>query len=267
MAPDAPDAFESTNGDEAKKLAHPVCIVTGASRGIGKEIVMQLSKASCKVVVFDLPGSTETGLSTLSEAKKTGADDTLFVAGNVAKQDDVTALFEAVMKKWGRVDVLVNNAGITRDGLLIRMQPEQWSQVIDVNLNGTFYCMQAAIRTMVPQRAGRVVNISSVVGITGNAGQVNYGASKAAIIGLTKSTAHEYAHHGITVNAVAPGFIESEMTAVLSEEQKERIISTVPIGRMGTTAEVAGVVRFLALDPAAQYINGQVIVVDGGMTL
>lgn len=263
MAPDTSDS----NGDVAKSLEHPVCIVTGGSRGIGKAILMQLAKEKCRVVVFDLAASAETGLTTISEAKEAGADDILFVGGNVADQHDVNTLFEQVQEKWGRVDVLVNNAGITRDGLMMRMKPQQWAQVIDVNLNGTFYCTQAATKVMSKQRRGRVINISSVVGVHGNAGQANYAASKAAIIGLTKSSAQEFASRGITVNAIAPGFIESAMTDVLTDDQQSKILTNIPLGRMGTPDEVAGVVRFLALDPAAKYISGQVIVVDGGMTM
>jgi len=243
----------------------PVCVITGAARGIGKRVAENLAAKGARVVIFDLQSAAETGEATAKAIRESGGN-CLFCSGSVCNEEEVHALFERTVAEWGRVDVLVNNAGITRDGILLRMKQSAWKAVIDVNLTGTFNCSKEAIRLFSKQRKGRIVNISSVVGLVGNAGQVNYAASKAGIIGLTKSLAKEYGHRGVLVNTVAPGFIKSDMTAVLSEKIQAKIMKDIPLGRMGSVEEVAGVVAFLALDPVAGYISGQSIVVDGGMT-
>lgn len=178
-----------------------------------------------------------------------------------------TRLKQAVIEKWGTVDVLVNNAGITRDTLIMRMKPDQWQSVIDTNLSGVFYCSQAALKTMSKKRTGRIINIASVVGEVGNPGQANYAAAKAGVLGLTKTIAREYAARSITCNAIAPGFIASDMTDAIDEKYIGEILKSIPLGRMGTPEEVAGLTRFLALDPAAAYITGQVYNIDGGMVM
>ena len=175
-------------------------------------------------------------------------------------------MFKKSVDTYGKIDILVNNAGITRDTLLMRMKPEQWQEVIDTNLTGVFYCTQEACKVMSKKKSGRIINITSVVGLFGNAGQVNYASAKAGVIGLTKSVAREYSARNITCNAVAPGFIASDMTAELSSEIEAKILSAVPLGRYGAPEDVAGLVRFLALDPAAGYITGQTLAIDGGMT-
>ena len=193
--------------------------------------------------------------------------EALAVKGDVSKPADVEAVFKAAVDKWGTVDVLVNNAGITRDTLLMRMKLAQWQEVIDLNLTGVFLCTQAACKVMSKARRGRIINISSVVGEVGNPGQANYAAAKAGVLGLTKAVAREYSGRNITVNAVAPGFIASDMTASLGPEIEAKILQGIPLGRYGTPEEVAGLVRFLAVDPAAAYITGQVLNVDGGMVM
>lgn len=188
------------------------------------------------------------------------------VQGNMASLDDVNGLFAATKEAFGGCDVLVNNAGITRDTLMMRMKPEMWQEVIDLNLSGVFYCTQAACK-MMRKGPGRIVNIASVVGVTGNAGQANYSAAKAGVIGMTKTVAREYAGRNIVCNAIAPGFIASDMTAELGEDIEKKILTTIPLGRYGQPEEVAGLVKFLALDPAAEYITGQCLNVDGGMVM
>jgi 3-oxoacyl-[acyl-carrier protein] reductase len=182
---------------------------------------------------------------------------------DVAERSSVEAAVAGVLERCGRLDILVNNAGITRDNLLIRMKPEEWDQVLATNLSGVFHCTQAALKPMLKQRAGRIVSVASVVGLTGNAGQANYAASKAGLLGFTKSLARELASRSITVNAVAPGFIESDMTAAMSEKARQAVTSAIPMGRVGRPEDVAGAVVFLASDAAA-YITGQVLAVDGG---
>lgn len=243
---------------DASSLADRVALVTGAAQGIGWSIARQLAGCGASVVLADVDADKA------QEAAKTLGNRTLGLAMNVASSEAVAAGIERVMAEFGRLDVLVNNAGITRDGLLVRMKDEDWDRVMDVNLNGTFRCTKAALGVMIKQRRGRIISIASVVGVMGNAGQTNYAASKAAIIGFTKSVAREYANRGITANAVAPGFIKTAMTDQLSEEVQTRLREQIPLGRLGTPEDVAHAVTFLASDAAA-YITGQVVHVNGGM--
>jgi 3-oxoacyl-[acyl-carrier protein] reductase len=237
-----------------------VSLVTGASRGIGRGIAQALAAAGATVVV----GARDESKLAEVVAEIVGAGGKAFaLALDVARRPSVEQAFERLLSDHGRLDHLVNNAGITRDTLLLRMRPEQWEDVLATNLTGTFHCTQAALRPMLKQRAGRIVNITSVVGLTGNAGQANYAASKAGLVGFTKSVAREVASRGITVNAVAPGFIESDMTAAMTDKAKEAVRSAIPMGRVGSAADVAGAVVFLVSEQAA-YVTGQVLAVDGG---
>lgn len=242
-----------------------VCLVTGASRGIGKAIAIALGKRGNKVVV-NYVASKEPAEKVAQDVRDAGGE-AICVQANCAKREDIERMFQETVDAYGGVDVVVNNAGITRDGLMMRMKPEQWQDVIDTNLTGVFYSTQLACKAMGKKRKGRIINIASVVGITGNAGQANYSAAKAGVIGLTKTVAREYAGRNITCNAVAPGFIASDMTAELSDKVEEQILKTIPLGRYGQPEEVAGLVSFLALDPAAAYITGQVVTIDGGMVM
>jgi 3-oxoacyl-[acyl-carrier protein] reductase len=243
-------------------LAGQVAIVTGASRGIGRAIALALAAEGAKVAV-NYASSSGAADAVVAEIAGAGGE-AIALQADVSKVDQVDALFAAVMEKWGRVDVLVNNAGITRDTLLLRMKPEDWQAVIDLNLTGVFLCTRAASKIMLKQKSGRIVNISSVVGLMGNPGQSNYSAAKAGVIGFTKSVAKELAPRGITVNAIAPGFIATDMTHGLDSEG---ILKMIPLGRYGQAEEVAGATRFLVADPAAAYITGQVLNVDGGMVM
>ena len=242
-------------------------VVTGSSRGIGRAVAYELASAGFDVC---MNCSSDEGLAALRRdaegiAHETGAQ-IIAVADDVSAADDAAALIDAAFSAFGRVDVLVNNAGITRDGLVARMSEADFDAVIDVNLKGAFLCCKAVARIMMRQRWGRIINMSSVVGVQGNAGQANYAASKAGLIGMTKSLARELAPRGITVNAVAPGFIETDMTAVLSDNVLSSARGHIALGRLGRPEEVAALVRFLA-DEQAGYITGQVIGVDGGMSL
>jgi 3-oxoacyl-[acyl-carrier protein] reductase len=243
-------------------LIGQTALVTGASRGIGRAIALALAAAGAEVVV-NYASSAGAAEAVVAEIEAAGGRAWSHQA-DVAIEAEVDAMVKAVLERSGRLDVMVNNAGITRDGLLMRMKTADWRSVIDLNLTGVFLCTRAVSRSMLKARSGRIINITSVVALMGNPGQANYSAAKAGVIGLTRSTAAEFASRGITVNAVAPGFIESDMTRDLD---KEPILAAIPLGRMGQAEEVAGAVRFLAADPAAAYITGQVLQVDGGMVM
>lgn len=242
-------------------------VVTGSTRGIGREIARELAAAGMNVVVNSSSEKSLPAAEALAaEIAGQFGVEAVAVAANVADEAEANALIAAATDAFGRVDVLVNNAGITRDGLAARMGDEDFDAVIDINLKGTFHCCRAAAKVMMKQRCGRIINMSSVVGVYGNAGQVNYAASKAGVIGMTKTLAKELARRNITANAVAPGFIATDMTDALSEAQKEAIVGRIGSGRLGEPADIAHLVRFLASDEAS-YITGQVICVDGGMSL
>ncbi|MCP9454651.1 MAG: 3-oxoacyl-[acyl-carrier-protein] reductase [Nitrospira sp.] len=245
------------------ELAGKVAIVTGAAQGIGRAIAERLAEDGADVVVADLDQARSS--ETVHAIEKLGRR-ALNVKVNVAEAGETKVMAAEVLKAWGRIDILVNNAGITRDGLLLRMKDEDWNLVLQVNLNGTFNCTKAVLPTMTKQRYGRIVNIASIVGVMGNVGQANYAASKAAVIGFTKTVAREYASRNITVNAVAPGFIDTAMTHGLPADIKEALQKQIPLGRLGTPADVAAAVRFLVSDDAT-YITGHVLHVNGGMLM
>lgn len=247
----------------SQRLQGQVAIVTGASRGIGRAAALALA-AEGAIVVVNYASSNQAADAVVAEITGMGSQ-AIALQADVAQTSQIDALFNTVMEKWGRVDVLVNNAGIARDTLLLRMKLEDWQAVIDLNLTGVFLCTKAASKIMLKQRSGRIINITSVVGEMGNPGQANYSAAKAGVIGFTKTVAKEVASRGITVNAVAPGFIATDMTADI--KMAEEILKLIPLGRYGQPEEVAGLIRFLAADPAAAYITGQIINVDGGMVM
>lgn len=244
-------------------LQGKTAIVTGAAQGIGRAIAECLAQAGADIAVADLDLGRST--ETVDSVEKLGRK-ALNIKVNVADANDTKAMVEQVLKAWGKVDILVNNAGITRDGLLLRMKEDDWNLVLQINLNGTFNCTKAVLQPMTKQRYGRVVNIASIVGVIGNAGQANYSASKAAVIGFTKTVGREYASRNVTVNAVAPGFIDTAMTHGLPAEVKDTLMKQIPLGRLGTPADVAAAVRFLVSDEAA-YITGHVLHVNGGMLM
>ena len=242
-------------------LQGKVAFVTGGSRGIGRACALVLAEAGADVAVG---GRDEARLSAVAAEIEGLGRKALPVSVDLTQPDRIKSAFEQVMSAFGRLDVLVNNAGVTRDGLLLRMKPQDWSEVLQTNLTATFLCTQAAVRIMLRQRYGRIVNLSSVVGLTGNAGQANYVASKAGIIGLTKTVAQEVAKRNITVNAVAPGFVDTAMTQALSEAARAKLLERIPMGRVGLDREIAQGVRFLASDEAG-YVTGQVLHINGGL--
>ena len=238
-------------------------VVTGGSRGIGRAIALKLSLLGYEVCIV-YAGNESAAKETIRLAKEAGNDRMLAVQADISTAEGAALAMETAAKELGQIDVLVNNAGITRDGLLIAMKEEDFDRVLQVNLKGTFLCCKAVCRGMIKRRSGRIINLSSIVGIHGNAGQVNYAASKAGVIGLTKSLAKEIAGRGVTVNAVAPGMIETDMTAALTEEQKKSMLAAIPAKRIGKPEDVEAAVAFLA-SKEASYITGQVLGVDGGM--
>lgn len=245
-------------------FAGRVAVVTGGSRGIGRAVCLELAQQGAAIALC-YAGNEESANETVEACCAAGVR-ALAIRCDVSDGEAVAAMMARIVQEFGRIDILVNNAGITRDGLLMRMKEADYDAVLNTNLKGAFLCTQAAVRTMMKQRYGRIVNLSSVVGLHGNAGQVNYAASKAGVIGLTKAAAKELAGRGITVNAVAPGFIATDMTAVLPQETKEKLLTTIPAGRLGEAMEIARAVAFLA-DESAAYITGQVLSVDGGMSM
>lgn len=247
-----------------RELAGKVALITGAGRGIGAEIAKYFAREGATVIV-NYSGNEQAAAQTVEALADFGVPAESCRC-NVADYNACAEMIACVVEKYKRIDILVNNAGITRDGLMMRMSEEDFDSVLDTNLKGTFNCMRHAARPMLKQRSGRMINMSSVVGLAGNAGQVNYAASKAGVIGVTKSAAKELASRGITVNAVAPGYIDTDMTSVLPDAVKQNIVSAIPLNRMGTVRDIAETVLFLASDRAA-YITGQVISVDGGMNI
>jgi len=246
--------------DDAK-----VILVTGSSRGLGRSIALDLGAAGQKVVV-NYAGSEDAANQTVEDIKAAGGD-AIAVQSDVSDPDSVKAMFDKIKEEYGTCDILINNAGITADTLVMRMKPAQWQSVIDTNLTGVFYCTQAFFKLAAKKRTGRIINISSVVGQIGNPGQANYAAAKGGVIAMGMSNAKEFAARGITVNTVCPGFIETDMTAKLSDEYLEQVAEGIPLKRLGKPEEVAGMTRFLALDPAADYITGHCFNVDGGIAI
>ena len=245
-----------------ESLSGKVALITGASRGIGKEIAMELSKLGAEVFI-NFSSSDEKAEEVVNSIKNNGgkAHKLKF---DVSKEDSVSSAFDKIIKINGSIDILVNNAGITRDGLLMRMKSEQWDEVLNTNLKGVFLCTKYASKFMMKKRSGNIVNISSVVGIIGNPGQANYSAAKAGVIGFTKTCAKEFASRGIQVNAIAPGFIETEMTEKLNTEE---IVKAIPLKRLGSCSQIANLVSFLVSSNAGSYITGQTISIDGGMSI
>lgn len=245
-------------------LENKVALVTGASRGIGRAIALAFARAGAEVVV-NYSGSAAAAQEVVAEIQALGRR-ALALQADVSQPEQVDNMVNQVLNEFGRIDILVNNAGITRDGLLLRLKREDWQKVIDINLTGVFLCTKAVLKPMLKQRSGRIINITSVIGLTGNAGQANYAAAKAGIIGFTKSVAKEVGSRGITCNAIAPGYIQTDMTGALGEKVREELLARIPLERLGEPEDVAAVALFLA-GPAASYITGQVINVDGGMVM
>ncbi|MFB7155253.1 MULTISPECIES: 3-oxoacyl-[acyl-carrier-protein] reductase [unclassified Lysinibacillus] len=247
-----------------RKLEGKVAVVTGASRGIGRSIALKLANEGAKVVV-NYSGSQAKAEEVVATIQENGGE-AIAVQASVSKTEEVTALMDAAVKTFGSLDILVNNAGITRDNLLMRMKEDEWDDVLDTNLKGVFLCTKAVTRQMMKQRAGRIINISSIVGVAGNAGQANYVAAKAGVIGLTKTTAKELASRNILVNAIAPGFIETEMTDQLPEDLKQGMLTQIPLAKLGQPEDIAKAVAFLASEDA-NYMTGQTLHIDGGMVM
>jgi 3-oxoacyl-[acyl-carrier protein] reductase len=246
------------------RFENQVAVVTGAGRGIGHAIAVRLANEGARVA--SVSRTEANAQKTADEINTARADAAKAYSVDVADQAAVQKAAAQIFEDFGRVDILVNNAGVTRDGLSMRMSMEDWDTVLNTNLKGAFNFIQAVIRPMIKQRSGRIINISSIAGLIGNAGQANYAASKAGLIGLTKTLARELASRGITVNAVAPGLIETDMTTVLSEEIRQNILKNVPLGKLGEPEDIAGAVAYLA-SAEAKYITGQVLTVDGGMVM
>lgn len=241
-----------------------VALITGASRGIGRSVAIDLAKAGAKVVV-NYAGNVAAAQEVEQTIRLAGGE-AIIVQGDVANTEAVEAMVNQVMDRFGRIDILVNNAGITRDNLLMRMKEADWDAVMNTNLKGIFNCTKTVSRIMMKQKSGKIINMTSVVGLTGNAGQANYAAAKAGVIGFTKSMAKELASRGITVNAVAPGFIATDMTSILSEQLKTELTTRIPLGRLGSPEDISAAVLFLVSE-AANYITGQTLNVDGGMVM
>lgn len=241
-----------------------VALVTGAGKGIGKEIALELVRGGAKCVINY--ASSAAGAESVAEEIRAMGSEAMTYKCDVSDADAVQKMITDVMEQYGRIDILVNNAGITKDGLMLKMTEADFMAVLDINLKGAFNCMKAVTKPMMKQRYGRIINITSIVGIIGNAGQVNYAASKAGLIGMTKSAARELASRNITVNAVAPGFIETDMTDVLPDSVKEQLLAQIPMKKLGQTGDIANAVCFLA-DEKASYITGQVLQVNGGMAM
>ncbi len=245
-------------------LKGKTAIITGSGRGIGRAIALKLAESGANIVINDIVGSQDAE-NTKKEVEALGVQ-ALCVLGDVRSEEDVQNLVKQTLDTFGRVDILVNNAGITRDGLLIRMKEEDWDNVLDINLKGAFHCTKAVIKPMMKQKYGTIVNMASIVGVMGNASQVNYAASKAGLIGLTKSVAKEYAKKNIRANAVAPGFIRSKMTDVLAEDVKKEYLNAIPLGRFGEVDDIANTVLYLVSD-LSSYVTGQTIHIDGGLVM
>lgn len=240
-----------------------VAVVTGSTRGIGRAVAVKLGSAGATVVIS---GRNEQLINEVVSEIKNNGGNALGIAADISQFDEAKKLIDTTIKEFGRIDILVNNAGVTRDNLLALMKEEDWDTVMNINLKGAFNCVKNAIRPMMKQRWGRIINITSVVGITGNAGQANYASSKAGLIGFTKSVAKELAGRNITCNAIAPGFIDTDMTRELPEKVKENLLQSIPLGRFGSGDDIANAVLFLSSD-LADYITGQVLNVDGGMVM
>ena len=245
-----------------KRFENKIVLVTGAGRGIGASIAKRFASEGAEVIV-NYSGNDEAAQKTVDEITATGGQAQKYKC-SVNDSESVKVMIDEIIKEFGRIDILVNNAGITKDGLMLRMTDEDFDRVIDVNLKGTFNCTKYVSKYMLKQKSGKIINISSVVGLSGNAGQVNYSASKAGIIGITKSAAKELSSRGITVNAVAPGYVDTDMTKVLSDNIRNEILKNIPLQRMGNVEDISNCVAFLAFEDAS-YITGQVISVDGGM--
>ncbi len=246
------------------QLIGKTALITGSSRGLGKAIALELAKSGANVILNASKSSSDID-NTLLDFQSKGFIVTC-AKGNVSIKEDVEAIFSKIIETHGTIDILVNNAGITKDTLMLRMNEEDWDNVIDTNLKSAFLCTKSAVKIMMRKKTGKIINISSIVGVIGNAGQANYAASKAGMIGLTKSIAKEFASRNITCNAIAPGFIASNLTEILADNVKENYLNNIPLKRFGTPEEVANLVSFLASD-CANYITGQVIHIDGGMVM